>query len=94
MQQKLPLPDAIQNAPELYLGLDIYLEAFLNLDTCRQNGIELGDITWLMIEEYCDRCGFDSDQREDCHYFIKDMDEAYLKHIASKKSKTKQKPNG
>jgi hypothetical protein len=73
------LPDSLQDAPQLYVGLEIYYEAFLALTTCRALGHGAqGPISWLTIAEYADRNDFEGEQREDLFYFIAHMDKAYL----------------
>lgn len=90
VRQRLPLPDRIANAPELFPGLDIYYTAFLDLTTCRQLGYGAeGPISWLVIDEYADRSGFEGEQREDLFYHVQEMDRAYVQHMTSKANKGK-----
>lgn len=79
MKDGLPLPQKIQNAPDLQTGLAIYFDAFMDLNTCRPMGLEPGPIPWLAINQYCDTLEVDKEQREDMHYFIREMDNAYYK---------------
>lgn len=83
----MPIPDRIKNAPELELGLGIYLGAFYDLDTCRPVGWEEGPIPWTAISEWCDRHGLDGDQRDAMNHHIRAMDLEYLKYRASKRPK-------
>lgn len=76
-----PLPRRLQAAPELIEGLEIYLDAFDRLDSGRSGGLGLTRISWMQIEEYCDRLGvFDHEQRAIFHRHLTAMDEAYLEH--------------
>ncbi|MGD9210529.1 MAG: hypothetical protein PVI90_07125 [Desulfobacteraceae bacterium] len=84
-----PLPKAIQDAPELDLGLDIYYIAFLHLNTCRSIGWEIGPIPWHIINEYAKSEDIVDDQRDDLFYFIQKMDAAYLEYH-KKKNKAKK----
>lgn len=86
--QRRPLPDFIQNAPELLLGLEFYFNAFLSLTTCRINGFGVGQIPWTAIKDYCDVYGIDGDDREDMFYVIQKMDKEYIKLVSSKKPTT------
>lgn len=82
---KMPLPDKIANAPELFLGLELYYKAFLDLTTCRGQGYGTeGPIGWLVIKEYADAHGLSIEQRDDLFYHIQHMDAAYLNFKASK----------
>lgn len=72
----------IKNAPELLPGLNIYYDAFLELSTCRAIGMSLGYIPWTAIKEYGEVYQFDSEQTEDLFYFVREMDQAFLKYHA------------
>lgn len=72
------LPDFLQNEPELLPGLEVYLEAFWDLSTCRQMGMGLGPIPWTSIENYITISGGDENFREDFHHLIRRLDQAYL----------------
>jgi hypothetical protein len=78
-QQKLPLPDKIRNAPELFLGLELFYLSFMDLSSCRGQGYGTeGPIGWLQISDYCYIHGIIGEQRDDLIYHIQRMDEAYL----------------
>lgn len=92
MRQRLPLPQRIQNAPELTLGLDFYYTAFLDLTTCRTQGYGTeGPISWLTINQYLNERGIEEEeQREDLFYHIQRLDAAYLDFKAKRlEAKTK-----
>lgn len=78
MRERLPLPARIQNAPSLELGLELYYGAFLDLHTCRPLGLDEGPIRWIDIHDYADRLELSEDQRDDLHYHVRAMDNAYL----------------
>lgn len=80
MRERLPLPDRMQNAPSLLLGLHIYYQAFLDLTSCRMLGLSEGPIPWLATQQYCDMLKLDDEMRDDMHYHIREMDNAYLKY--------------
>ncbi len=79
LQQGIPLPEKIANAPELKSGLDIYLTAFNRLSTCRSIGMGLGPIPWICIGQYADVQELDQDHRDALYYHIEQMDSAFLK---------------
>lgn len=91
MQRKLPLPDRIKDAPDLELGLELYLGAFWDLDSCRPLGWAEGPIPWTVIEQYAQLNELEGEQREMLHYHVRQLDNAYLKH---RHEKAKQKTGG
>lgn len=83
MSEGLPLPKRIRDAPLLHLGLELYFLGFMDLMTCRDIN---GNITWLAVDEYCDRMGLDDFQREDMHFYINRLDIEYQKFLKRNKS--------
>jgi hypothetical protein len=83
-RRKRPLPERIQNAPELLTGLELYFEAFIELNTCRSTGWSPGPIPAWCIDEYSCRLNLTEDEAEDLLYHIRKMDAAFLEHIAKK----------
>jgi hypothetical protein len=79
-----PLPERIANAPELRLGLVLYINAFFDLDTERSHGAMVGlkHIPWSSIKDYALAYELDEYQTESLFYFIKAMDCAHLKNLA------------
>lgn len=76
-KERLPLPDRIRDAPQLFLGLEIYYGAFFDLTTSR-GGFGDGPISWKTIEEYARLNDFSEDQKDDLHYYIAKMDETFM----------------
>jgi len=76
-RDRLPLPDAIKNAPELYFGLELFFGAFFDLATCR-SGLGDGPISFLSIAEYARLYEFTPEQTEDLHYFLTEMDKVFM----------------
>lgn len=87
-QQGLPLPAKIANAPELALGLEFIYTAFWELSTCRPIGMGMGAIPWSAIYDYAAVHGLDADETEDLAYFVRKLDEKFLKHHAPKDKTT------
>jgi hypothetical protein len=87
LRQGQPLPDRIANAPELNLGLALYLNAFFELDTERTNGFGLGRIPLSTIRDYAIGYEFDEHQTEDLFMYVKRMDIAYLEYVGKKTQK-------
>lgn len=84
VQQGMPLPDAIANAPELLLGLQLYFSGFLDLNDERQIGFGNGPIPWRAMQQYCEVQGIEGEQKDDFFFLVKQMDAEYLKHHAEK----------
>lgn len=70
----------------MYLGLDLYYLAFLDLTSCRSTGQAEGVIPWTAIRQWAYEHELDLEQTEDLHYLIPQMDEVYLKFKAKKLS--------
>ncbi len=87
MRSGLPLPKAIQNAPELEQRLELYYHAYTELDSCRQIGWNLGPIPWTAIRQYCEMEELEGDQQMAMFYHIRAMDVAYLTHLKKKRGK-------
>lgn len=90
MRERLPLPHAIQNAPELWLGLELYLGAFIDLDSCRPSGWDARPIPWTAIADYADAYGITGEQRDDLFYFVRAMDSALRKYWDAKNEAAKK----
>lgn len=76
--------------PELRPGLELYLKAFLDLDTERSHGMGLTSIPWSSIRDYAKYYSFDERQTDELFYHIRSMDEENLKRL-DEKIKSKQK---
>lgn len=84
LQAGLPLPDEIVNAPRLFEGLEIYFQAFFDLDTERHHGNGLMPIPWSAILRYARYNEFDERQTSDLMFYIARMDSWNLNHLAEK----------
>lgn len=83
---KAPIPERIANAPVLLQGLELYLEAFFELDSSRPVGFSLLPIPWGAIVDYCAVYGLDNEQREDMLYLIRRMDNAHIDRLNKKQA--------
>ena len=90
--QRIPIPERIQNAPDLELGLELYYQAFQKLSTTRPltMGGE-GPIPWDKIALYCEKRDIAGEQAEDFEFVIEQVDDAYLKWRADQAKKNKPK---
>lgn len=82
-----PLPERIANAPELQLGLNLYLQAFFDLDSERSHAIGLTPISWSSIASYAQAFSFDEEQTEMLFRAIRAMDTEHLKRLEKKQPK-------
>lgn len=87
MQARQPLPTNIQNAPELELGLQLYLQAFFDLDSERSHAFSLVRIPSSAVRNYAREFEFDTDQSSLLEYYITEMDNANLKRLNNKNGK-------
>jgi len=79
----MPIPRKFAEAPDVPMGLDLYLTAFWELTTCRQPGFSgPGPIPWAEIAGYAVAMGLDERQFDDLVYYIRVLDVAYLEHRA------------
>jgi len=77
-----PIPDRIANKPLLGIGLSLYYDAFLELQFDRNSSEH---IPWTVIIQYADRNKFDDIQTENLIYFIRKLDDCYVKWLAKKR---------
>lgn len=90
VREGLPVPDAIANAPELRQGLTLYLNAYLELASCRQ-----GDafIPWTAIADYCMAYEFDEETVDETMFIVRHVD-SNIQEYRFEKSKAKAKSDG
>jgi hypothetical protein len=87
-QSGQPLPSKIANAPQLFLGLALYIEAFFDLDSERSHGMGLTPIPWTSIASYAIAHELDEEQTHSLFYHIKRLDTEHLKYLAAKQKVT------
>lgn len=85
------MPERIANAPELQSGLQLYLQAFFDLDAERTHALALTPIPWTSINAYSIAYGLEEEQTEDLLYLIRKMDNAHLARLSKKQPKTGKK---
>lgn len=73
-----PLPDAIANAPELYLGLELYYNGFNQLSSSRPQGFGVGAIPLSYILDYCQVYSIIGEDMDDFVWFITNIDRKFL----------------
>jgi hypothetical protein len=83
----LPIPDRILNKPILEEGLELYMQAFYDLDTERDYSMQAGPIKWSDIVGYAHYYDFDEEQTDALLFFMRRMDNFRLKEL-NKKSET------
>lgn len=90
IRRKRALPKAIKEAPRLQFGLELFFDAWCDLQGDR-GGMGDGRIPWTAIESYCRYNDYDEDLREDTHYLIRAMDEAWCVWHQAQRDKEKNK---
>lgn len=88
VRQRKPLPQSIENAPELWLGNELFYCAFMDLNSERHVGFGEGPIPWSSVLHWCREYHIIGLQREDMHYHINKLDTAYLEHRAKQAKKS------
>lgn len=84
-----PIPDRIANAPKLRIGLRLFLQAFFDLDSERDQGWGLGRIPWTAMRQYALFYELDQEQSDALIHFVQVMDTAFLKWAKDKGPKDK-----
>ncbi len=80
-----PLPKKIQNAPELEPGLWFYMQAFLELESERHIGLDIGPIPRNAIRDYAIELELTDEEFDDLYYHVRALDIAFLKFRAKKR---------
>lgn len=87
MRTGQPMPERIANAPELKMGLQLYMQAFFELDCERSHALAPTSIPRSKVEDYARAYDFDEEQTEDLHYFIRQMDNKHIERLTAKMPK-------
>lgn len=85
---KEPLSTKIQNKPELFMGLALFLNAWFDLDTERDR-TKFRRITRSMCFQYAVDYDLDEEQKDDLWYFINAMDQEFLSWWMKRQPKNK-----
>jgi hypothetical protein len=85
---RMPVPEKIRNAPQLRLGLELYLEAFYDLNSCRPAAWGIAPIPWTAMRDYADAYDFEDDQRERLMRHVPLLDQAFRRYHEDRKPKT------
>jgi hypothetical protein len=75
------VPEKLNNVPELRWGLQMYWEAFGDLDTERNHGMGWMYIPWSSIVRYAEFYELDDEQTDRLLTHIQAMDRAYVKQL-------------
>lgn len=87
-----PIPDFIRNKPELDPGLDVYLQAYFDLDGERTHAFGPTAIPVTSMLQYANAFKFDDDQLDDLIYFVRKMDTENLKRVGKLQKAKKGAP--
>jgi hypothetical protein len=86
-----PVPAAVRNAPILELGLELYWEAFGDLNTCRSATMDGAlPIPWTAATLWAKTHKLDDEQAFDLWYFIRKMDSVYLSDEQDQRKKSRK----
>ena len=81
-----PIPDVIKNAPEIPLGLELFYNAFSELNSSRQFGFSEGPIPWKAVHDYCCANEICGEQKDDLFFYVAELDDEYLSILKERSS--------
>lgn len=73
-----PLPARIRDAPDLWLGNQLYYQGFLDLTSTRRVNMSVGPLSILSVMEYAMAYGIEGEQLEDFIWMLSRLDSKYL----------------
>ncbi len=79
-----PIPERIRNKPRLHFNLSYFFNAFVELDSERDVGMGFGPIPWSSLHQYALFHELSGEAYEDFMYLLRELDRAYIKHVAKK----------
>lgn len=82
------IPDEIQNAPALRFELEFYWDSFWELIDERDNSFDIGMIKRQTIVDYANEYNLPIEQKDDLIFYIKRMDNAFVKYQKDHQNKT------
>lgn len=88
VQARRPLPSNIKNAPELRIGLQLYLQAFFDLDSERSHAFSLVRIPSSKIRQYAREFELNEEQCDSLQFFVEQMDGSHLKRLKDRQDKS------
>ena len=89
MEKGLKVPDRIVNQPDLMPGLELFKEAWENLNSDRLSAFELGPIPTMAILNYARYFDIEGVDAQNFLFLIRYMDNAFIK-FHDKKHKAKE----
>lgn len=92
IRNRQPLPDFIVNAPILLPGLEIYLTAFLELNTERPGGMGINPIPVSRMRELGKWYEFSKDEIDDLVYLMKRLDKDHMERVRKQMQNKNGKP--
>jgi hypothetical protein len=84
IKARAPLPQWFVDEPAIDPIEQTYLSSFVELQTCRGIGMELGPIPWRDTVEYADRLGLTGEIHRTFVAVIRQLDNVYLTHLREK----------
>lgn len=87
-----PFPEPLASS-QLLPESEFYWNAYVDLSTCRNSSMSVGQISWSDIMLWADRNKLDDEQREILKYIVYKMDEFYIKY-SEEKQKRESKAKG
>ena len=91
MVEGRPIPNRMREAPQLELGLELYYQGFIEVNTERPAGFGVAPIPIKAMRSWARENGLDAEQEESFVYLASEMDRVLMKHL-EKKSGNQQRP--
>lgn len=88
------LPEKFAKAPRLLEALSFYMTGWSDLSSDRPVFVDgsIGFIPWSSMIKYAEYCGLSKMDTEKFIYYIKALDEVYVKHIRQKIQQASKQP--
>lgn len=83
-------PDKFNESPDLRYGLELYYNAWFELDTERSHGSGWTFIPWSSVVRYIEFYELNEDQAERMFAHIKAMDNAHIERLVAKQKETEK----
>ena len=81
---KQPLPQFVKDAPELFFGLEVYIDSFWKLSRDRSSGMGPGPIPYSSLLNFAENLDLLEEDVEDFCYLLMEMDTEFLAYASEK----------
>ena len=86
------MPDWFLDEPAIDPIERVYLDAFVELSSCRSVGMDLGQIPWRDVVAYADRAGLRDPMTRVFTQVVRALDDAYLGWLREQRTTVEAQP--